>query len=378
MNDENGAIRRCARGLGAVVVASMLSSTALAADWAWEDDPISDPFLLNPSGFGSGVGTAAEIEAAMEGALRTWNVEGDASVVLTYGGQTSDTTFGGADDGQNLVHAQATGTGTDLVTTQVTVNPSSTGDIVDCDIRFHTTNGDGAVDWSAAPAGAASGTYDLERALLREVGRCLGLGDSDSDTSVMNPALPDGTGPDARHLAAADTTALQALYGEAEVVFEHYTHAVLYDIDDEGGDHRGAPGEEVLVQATVRNLGDVAYGLSGSIGVTTSVATLDVPEEVQDVGDLAYGEQAQFYNVITIEDCYPNANTVTFEVNMEDARGDTYQVSFDTWIQCADPSMQDGDEEEPKKCGCASGSATGWWPVAALLVLVPRRRRTRV
>ncbi|MBW2256701.1 MAG: hypothetical protein JRI25_19180, partial [Deltaproteobacteria bacterium] len=173
---EQQSIGRCARGLGAMLlVASVLEGPAVAADWAWEDDPVSDPFLLNPAGFSSAVGSTADIEAAMEGAIRTWNVEGDASVFLVYDGQTADTTFGGTDDGQNLVHAQATGTGTDLVTTLVTVDPSSTDDIVDCDIRFHTTNGDGAVDWSAAPSGAASLVYDLERGLLREVGRCVGL-----------------------------------------------------------------------------------------------------------------------------------------------------------------------------------------------------------
>jgi uncharacterized protein (TIGR03382 family) len=91
------------------------------------------------------------------------------------------------------------------------------------------------------------------------------------------------------------------------------------------------------------------------------------------------GEQAQFYNTLTIVDCLPNANTVTFEVNMEDARGDTFQETFDTWIQCADPSMQNGDEEPDGKCGCASGSAAGWWPVLALLMLVvvPARKTPR-
>ncbi|MBW2254295.1 MAG: hypothetical protein JRI25_06815 [Deltaproteobacteria bacterium] len=363
--------------IGAVLLALASLGSAHAADWAWEDDPISDPFLVNPAGFPSAVGSATEIEAAMEGALRTWNVEGDASVFLAYDGQTSDTAFGGTDDGQNLVHAQATGTGTDLVTTQVTVEALNTDDIIDCDIRFHTTNGDGAVDWSADPLGATTGVYDLERALLREMGRCLGLEEADSDTSVMRPVLPDGTGPEGRHLAAEDTTALQALYGEAEVVFEHYTHAVLYDIDDENGDHRGAPGEEVLVQATVRNLADTAIGLTGSIGVTSSTATLEVPVDVQDLGDLLNGEVGQLYNVLTIVDCFPNANTVTFEVNLEDARGDTYQVSFDTWIQCADPSMPNNEEEEPDGCGCASGPAIGWWPVVALLALLPRRRTPR-
>ena len=64
MKDQNGAICRCARGLGAVGVAATLSSAALAADWAWEDDPISDPFLLNPAGFSSGVGTTGWTWAA--------------------------------------------------------------------------------------------------------------------------------------------------------------------------------------------------------------------------------------------------------------------------------------------------------------------------
>lgn len=345
-----------------------LPVTAAAADWTWQDAPVQPGFDLDTTGLPSG-GMTDAWEAALKAAIRTWNVQGDASVVLAYDGRSTTPGDGARGDGRNTVDA-GTGTGTDpLVVSLATSND----ELTECDVRLLTSNDGGAVTWSTAAEGAPSGSYDAERALLYALGHCLGLSDGTGD-SALAPPTP-GTGPDARVLSSDDVSALQAIYGPPVDDLQEYTLQVLYDVGDTGGDGRGAPGEQVVFKAQLLDQGDPIYDGVGTISTDTSTAQITWVDDTVDVGDIGRGQTGNFLFTFRIDDCDPNSNPTAVLLDVTDARGDVHEVSIDFALQCAAPHPQDTGEPA-KTCGCAtSDPRAGLGGVLLVLGLLALRRR---
>lgn len=350
-------------GVGELIL--VLVASAFAGDFSAQEDPVQPAFDVHADDFPAAAGGPNALTAALQAALRTWNVQGEAAVEVRQGDAGAAGDQGGG-DGRSTVDV-GTGTGT----APYVVFPRDVGDDrSECDIRLLTSNDGGAVTWSTAAAGT-SGAYDAERVLLQALGSCLGLAPAVAD-SVMTP-LATGTDASARVLGSADPAALQAIYGPAAVVLTPWSHFVIYD--PEGGlgtDGRGEPGEEVLFRVQVLNEGTPAYGVSGHASIVSAVADLTFVEADTVAQDIAPDAFGVFVFTFRIDDC-TGPSDVSARVDLTDARGDTYPVDVEFPLQCG-TGEDTGVEEPDPKCGCATGPGAGWL-AAGLAALALRRRR---
>ncbi len=183
--------------------------TLLGWDWSWQAVPLSTPFLLNASSFPAAVGAPANVEAALRRGLAAWGDQGGADFSFTDGGLTTATSF--TDDGVFVAaFSGATAGGSTLALAQ---SWGVADRMTDCDIRFYRANAQGVIAWSADPAGAPPGAFDLEATAVHEFGHCAGLDHSNDPNAIMTAFAVPGTGPAARRLAADDQAGLQAIYG---------------------------------------------------------------------------------------------------------------------------------------------------------------------
>jgi uncharacterized protein (TIGR03382 family) len=151
--------------------------------------------------------------AAAKRAFAAWAAIGCTDVNFTFvtGGPTRTSLDGGDADGRNVIHWRESdwpGAPDQIAITTVTYEPS-TGRILDVDIDLN-----GQYLFFTATENPDQAEYDIESALLHEVGHLLGFDDSADPTAVMAQALTRG---DVRRaLGDDDQEAVCAVYPAGE------------------------------------------------------------------------------------------------------------------------------------------------------------------
>ena len=173
------------------------------AQWSWQGAPVEDPVHVSPATFRPEEASEEEITAAVDRAMESWNTSG-YDVAWSRGEPVVDPTQA-ADTALQLFHGAAEDWGTTLA--YASVWGTDDGLAYDCDVLFLDADDDGDIVWSADPAGAPDGAWDVEAVALHELGHCLGLSHSDDPTAVMY-AHYSGE----RALQADDLAGLAALY----------------------------------------------------------------------------------------------------------------------------------------------------------------------
>ncbi|HMV68202.1 MAG TPA: matrixin family metalloprotease, partial [Myxococcota bacterium] len=237
---------------GVLLAGPAAAYSLVSWNWAWMDHPLALPFDLDVASFAP-VGPAGQVEAALRDALATWGREGGSTFDYTGGARTTSDSWA-AD--RRLVTWMDPG-GTAGATLAVSQSWGWGGEMTDCDQRFYLSNAFGPITWSADPAGAAPGTYDLQYNAVHEYGHCAGINHSSDPDAIMYASTPGGEQPADRHLRADDVAALQAIYGAPSGV------DLVLSIDGPvvaGASHEfiisgGEPGERAWLLATTRGAG---------------------------------------------------------------------------------------------------------------------------
>src|SRR5690606_36517551 len=107
------------------------------------DAPVDAPFEAHLQSLPS---SGSGWEQALSRAARSWNVVGDASVTVRVAAPATSSGDQAGGDARNTVDGGA-GTGDGVITAFFAVDE---GDLLECDLRVHTTNDQGAVAWSTA------------------------------------------------------------------------------------------------------------------------------------------------------------------------------------------------------------------------------------
>lgn len=178
----------------------------LGTFWTWQDHPVEDPFLLSAASFPSDVGTTAEIEAAFNNAMSTWNALGRDGQ-MQYGGTTS--LYGLDIYGSSIIqYADQSNMGGALAYAATWAYDD--GGMFDCDLVVLADNDYGTIYWDANVTGPESGRYDLYSVAIHELGHCMGM-DHSADASAIMYAYYNGS----RTLSSDDIAGFSALYGAA-------------------------------------------------------------------------------------------------------------------------------------------------------------------
>ncbi len=178
---------------------------------AWPTAELAIPFSLADGTFPSSLDDDALLDAFIDG-VEVWNQQGGARVFLPWQPSTTDTQYGSGANGSNAVMWSSYHWGSTIAISARTVVGS---EIIDCDIQFFGSNGNGSIDWNVDPAGAPDGQSALRHTLVHELGHCIGISHSSDDAALMSSFAPDDQGPSSWRLHADDQDAVVALYGRA-------------------------------------------------------------------------------------------------------------------------------------------------------------------
>lgn len=336
-------------------------------DWAWSDAPAPETFELNRSSFDDPTAT----ETAFLAAIDVWNMESGADLFLAYGGTTTVTKQGGGNDDHNAVLFGDKSWGAGLA---VATSTTSSGDLVDCDIQVWESNLYGTIDWHVGASGASGDAYDLQHTLTHELGHCLGMAHSDTESAIMYSYSIAGTGEDRRHLFADDLGGIQYLYGE---VAPELTATVDGDPPGAGASfeltvrvENVGDGTAWLVDVEIPQTGPLGGGSAavGNVGSPTPVGERVGPSVVEVVVPLAVGPGCE-------------VDAVDVDLVLTAHGGAEWVVPVTVALDCAtdpvDPddtdALDDTGGEARAGCGCASGAVGPWW--VGLLALGGLRRR---
>lgn len=372
---------------GATQLSGPLAYALIGWDWAWQEHPVEDGFLINLDSFPAAV-PRADLLAAWSLSLDIWGAESGADLYLPNLGTTTDTQWGGGDNGNNVtLYQPATA---DFALAKAIYNAVGTN-MVDCDIRFFGTNLGGAITWSLDPAGAAPDAYDFVHTMVHELGHCLGLNHSADADAIMYAYSYMGTGWDARHLHPDDRAAIQQLYGQVDL-------DLLVTVEAESA---AEAGDVLQVQVAVVNGSDTP---AVKPVVTLSGDGVVVDDDPVALADLLSTESADVTFSVTIpDDC--TGDTLVLEAVVEDFAERRFSGTATVALDCPGPidptdtgSPDDTDTEggnghddtgsdgltddpvpaaAPKGCGChnATAPAPSWLPLLLLLGIPLRRRR---
>ncbi|MCO4747638.1 MAG: matrixin family metalloprotease [Proteobacteria bacterium] len=323
---------------------------------AWSGDAVEVPFYLNtdtwPSEF-----AANDLEKAFTDALDVWNVYGQAKVHLDYGGRTTNTQYGSGSDGSNTTKWQSFHLGSTLA---ISVQTTSSGNLVDCDIRFYGSNTNGSIEWNVNPNGAPDGENAVRHTLVHEFGHCIGISHSAIEAALMYRYAPDDQGPESWVLHDDDVDAVQSIYGVANPAL--------------GVTGSVANGELTLA---VANSGDwTAFEVEVDAVLTGDVSYPGLPVGLGDILDGA-SEQA----TLTLDGC----GATTASIVLTDAAGSAWNTDLPFDVPCENGPADSGDPntgdtgttsgDEPGGCACNSSTPTSGFLVFAALPLLLRRRR---
>jgi len=172
--------------------------------------------------------------AAAKRAFAAWGAVGCTDVDFTFvaGGPNRSSLDGGEADGVNVIRWRESdwpGAADQIAITTVTYDPG-TGRIIDVDIDLN-----GQYLFFTASDDADQTEYDIESALLHEVGHLLGFDDSTDPTAVMAQALQRGDVR--RSLGDDDTEAVCSVYPAGEPT--PYVGGLSLDL--QGGCSAGGP-----------------------------------------------------------------------------------------------------------------------------------------
>lgn len=259
------------------VLAGLAASAGASAyvlqgfDWMWDPYPVSMPWELNSTSFPGSTGSLLEIEDAFVASMDAWTDAPNPYFAWTYGGTTTDVSWG--TDGRMIAqwNASTSNAGT-LAVTQVIFYA---GDVSECDMRFYGANAGGPIDWSADPAGAPGGSFDLQKVATHELGHCLGLDHSSNSGAIMYASTGSGTPVSDRDLHADDIAGLDAIY--SQYVPRASLDLVSFETIDLGdGDGYHEAGELVGVELVVDNLGQAdAIGAEAILSSTSADLLVD-------------------------------------------------------------------------------------------------------
>lgn len=181
----------------------------------WETDEVRFHFDETPD---PGVNRDAA-ETALVRSLGVWAATTAPALALRYGGRIDDAEVGYRSDGPNrnvvTFHADGWATGDESLAVTLSTYVQSTGTLLDSDIIVNTSEDIWSTD-------AEEGRFDLQSALIHEIGHALGIGHHEHNGSVMAVSLDVGH---ARHeLSEIDIAAVTGLY---EVDHPEHDHPTL-------------------------------------------------------------------------------------------------------------------------------------------------------
>jgi len=334
--------------------------------WAWQADPVEDPFFFNLDSFPSSY-RRSEMEDGFIAALDVWNVQGRAPIALRYGGTTDVVQFGGGPDGSNTMFWTPASTDGSVALAARTFLDA---DIVDCDIQVYGENSLGPVSWGFSQTEASGpDAYSFVYTAVHELGHCIGLTHSNVPGAIMRVNQSTNLGPGDWDLTPDDVAGLQAMYGvlESDLVIAEVVPSPPLE----------SPGTAFDLVVRVENQGaGVATDVIGLISQTGGEAFATIVTGSAAMGDVAAGastgtaEDALTFRLAVPFTCQ-ETGAVSLDLTVAEASGLSVSqpVSFD--VRCpAAPVIT-----EPPPSRCAAVSASGWWALAALLVGWRRRER---
>jgi hypothetical protein len=170
----------------------------------WPDDAFPISYWV-----GADLG-AAEVDdakgmAAIARAFETWQAVDCFDAQFLFEGRIDDAAFGDPADGRNTVFFVGKDWPGD------SLSPSATRVVADANVIREGDIGLNAEGFQFAVDGDGHVALDIESALTHEIGRLLGLDESEANGATMNPQMVGR--PEGRSLETADLEAICALYG---------------------------------------------------------------------------------------------------------------------------------------------------------------------